>query len=464
MNTDKFVHSIEAFARSHVNVAVNYGIVGGGQCGGRITDLFASLKNQHGKPFYPTVAINSWFQDLEPLVHIPKENRLLLEGGAGCGHKPDLCKKLISKPENQQAIINLLNNNLQKCDAYIITAGLAGGTGTGLIHTLINVVDYLFNEPVREKIRYNEELQERGEEAEEIFEEVKPIVALVTIPRDTDPLLDKANASDEISQLFNLLREGVLRNLIIVYNQLEFNEYTEYSNTYGSNEYTDWMDFANRKIVSKIHEMNAGICYPSDRNFDKRDFLNILTDTPGVLYFNKAVIDDTSDKAPEEKVMEAFRNSKVLMDSANFSRTTHSGYLIVRSRGNRVIDENRLDALINVETPMALTRSGTSIANPNRDAEQTLVYTVSKAAQVPDRIAQFQKEVADLMENVGDNLSQLSTEGLKTTQTSFTNKLMGNMTRTAPTKNPFGNIKPTPAAGGNRTISAKDVPSTIFKR
>ena len=110
-------------------------IIGVGQAGGKILDRLLEYDTTRNTNFVRhAVAINSAKQDLQGLDHVPVSNRLLIGqsmvNGQGTGTDPETGEACAREniDEIQSAIDQVATTDI---DAFLLIAGLGGGTGSG---------------------------------------------------------------------------------------------------------------------------------------------------------------------------------------------------------------------------------------------------------------------------------------------------------------------------------------------
>ena len=101
--------------------ALDFGIIGSGQCGGRLIKSFFNLG------YKKAIAINTSSSDLDPL-EIP-DNQKLKIGGEGSGK--DMQKGEKATQESYQQIFDKMRSIFGEVDKIIVTVGFGGGTGAG---------------------------------------------------------------------------------------------------------------------------------------------------------------------------------------------------------------------------------------------------------------------------------------------------------------------------------------------
>jgi cell division GTPase FtsZ len=127
-------------------------VIGYGQAGGRVADTFVEYAKKTGQNFVVrALAVNTARSDLMGLKNIPMEDRLLvgeaLAKGHGIGADNELGAKVATDEiyTVQEAIDRRGSHQI---DAFLIVAGLGGGTGSGGAPVLARRLKKLYEEPV----------------------------------------------------------------------------------------------------------------------------------------------------------------------------------------------------------------------------------------------------------------------------------------------------------------------------
>lgn len=103
-------------------------IIGIGQCGTKIADLFALVD-------FETLAVNTSRGDLEYLKHVPQDRRLLIgesiTGGKGVNANPLLGREAMKR--DLPLVMKKINSivGYEDVDIFFLTFGFGGGTGAG---------------------------------------------------------------------------------------------------------------------------------------------------------------------------------------------------------------------------------------------------------------------------------------------------------------------------------------------
>ncbi|MFQ5711102.1 MAG: tubulin/FtsZ family protein [Candidatus Geothermarchaeales archaeon] len=127
-------------------------VLGIGQAGGRVADLFHRRNFLLDKNVIPiNLAVNTAKSDLMGLTSIPMKNRILIgqtrvKGhGVGCdNHKG----AEIAEEEKYKINSAIADNGTYNVDAFLVIAGLGGGTGSGAAPVIAEELRENYDEPV----------------------------------------------------------------------------------------------------------------------------------------------------------------------------------------------------------------------------------------------------------------------------------------------------------------------------
>ncbi|WP_256289151.1 tubulin/FtsZ family protein [Halobellus inordinatus] len=127
-------------------------MIGFGQAGGKIVDKFVEYDKRHNSNIVrAAVAVNTAKADLMGLEHIPKDQRVLIGQsrvkGHGVGADNELGAEVAEEDidEVQGAIDSI---PVHEVDAFLVVAGLGGGTGSGGSPVLAKHLQRIYTEPV----------------------------------------------------------------------------------------------------------------------------------------------------------------------------------------------------------------------------------------------------------------------------------------------------------------------------
>jgi len=125
--------------------------IGFGQAGGKIADRFIDYDARTGGDSFRGIAINTARTDLMGLEHIPYEDRVLIGQtivrGHGVGTDNDTGAQVAF--DEIDIIMNAIDRKgVGDTEAFIIIAGLGGGTGSGGAPVLARHLKKIYHEPV----------------------------------------------------------------------------------------------------------------------------------------------------------------------------------------------------------------------------------------------------------------------------------------------------------------------------
>ncbi|MFC4552796.1 MULTISPECIES: tubulin/FtsZ family protein [Halorussus] len=127
-------------------------MVGFGQAGGKIVDKFLEYDRRTGsQTVRSAVAVNTAKADLMGLEHVPEENQVLIGQsrvkGHGVGADNELGAEIAEEDidEIQGAVDNVPVHDI---DAFLIVAGMGGGTGSGGAPVIAKYLKRIYTEPV----------------------------------------------------------------------------------------------------------------------------------------------------------------------------------------------------------------------------------------------------------------------------------------------------------------------------
>ena len=141
--------------------SVVFGILGAGQCGGRLAESFYKLG------YKKAVVVNTAEHDLNGLSIIPEDHKILMTTEAGGGAGKDMRKGEQAADQAQQEIYEKMQKIFGPVDRVMVCAGAGGGTGGGaclrLVETAKKYLSYLGVENVNSKVGVLLTLPTKGE-------------------------------------------------------------------------------------------------------------------------------------------------------------------------------------------------------------------------------------------------------------------------------------------------------------
>jgi len=208
-------------------------IIGVGQCGTKIADLFALVD-------FEALAINTSKSDLDYLKHIPKERRILigesLTGGKGVNANPILGREAMKR--DLSMVMKKINAMVgySDVDIFFLTFGFGGGTGSGGAPILAEAL--------------------KGEYPDSL------VVAVGALPLKEEGIRPTINAAITIDKL-----SKVVDSIIAIDN----NKLKE-----SGEDITRAYEKINRTIVERIASLLALIDIPGEQTLDSSDLKFVL--------------------------------------------------------------------------------------------------------------------------------------------------------------------------------------------
>jgi cell division GTPase FtsZ len=127
-------------------------MIGFGQAGGKIVDKFVEYDERTGSDIVRSaVAVNTAKADLMGLEKIPEDNRVLIGQSRVKGHGVGADNELgaeIAEEDIDEVQGSIDNIPVHEIDAFLIVAGLGGGTGSGGSPVLAKHLKRIYTEPV----------------------------------------------------------------------------------------------------------------------------------------------------------------------------------------------------------------------------------------------------------------------------------------------------------------------------
>jgi len=125
--------------------------IGFGQAGGKIVDMFIEQDRKIGRNSFRAIAVNTARTDLMGLKYIDLKDRLLIGQTVVKGHgvgTDNAAGARITMDEADSIISAIDRMGTHDVDAFMIVAGLGGGTGSGGAPVLVRHLKKIYHEPV----------------------------------------------------------------------------------------------------------------------------------------------------------------------------------------------------------------------------------------------------------------------------------------------------------------------------
>ncbi|HJJ28225.1 MAG TPA: tubulin/FtsZ family protein [Methanocorpusculum sp.] len=125
--------------------------IGFGQAGGKIVDMFLAQDRKVGSTSFRGIVVNSAKTDLMGLKFVPMEDRLLIGQTMVKGHgvgTDNVTGAKVAADEIDTIISAIDRRGTHDVDAFVVCAGLGGGTGSGGAPVLCRNLKRIYREPV----------------------------------------------------------------------------------------------------------------------------------------------------------------------------------------------------------------------------------------------------------------------------------------------------------------------------
>ena len=337
--------------------SINLGVVGSGQAGSRIAEVFYGLG-------YDAIAINTAQQDLEQ-IDIPEVNKLFMDYSLG-GASKDQAIGHEAAQMYKDKIYDLVKEKLDDAQVFLLAFSLGGGSGGGSVETLVNVLS--------------------------IFE--KPIVVITVLPMTNEDAQTKSNALEALSRLSKMVQEKTIHNLIVVDNaKLEV--------IFNSVSQLDFYDVGNKQIAEIIDVFNTYSTKSSKvKSLDSMELLKILIDGEGLSLLGCMDVYNFEEETAIAESIITNLSSGLLASGFNLKQTKYVGVLVLATPG---IWARIPSASINFAMSMIQDVAGTPLgvfrglyeSNQKEKDGVVKVYSFFSGLALPDaRIEELKREVA----------------------------------------------------------------------
>ena len=125
--------------------------IGFGQAGGKLVDMFLAQDRKLGSSSFRGIVINTARTDLMGIKNIPMEDRLLIGQTMVKGHgvgTDNVTGAKVAADEIDTIISAIDRRGTHDIDAFVVCAGLGGGTGSGGSPVLCRHLKRIYREPV----------------------------------------------------------------------------------------------------------------------------------------------------------------------------------------------------------------------------------------------------------------------------------------------------------------------------
>tara|TARA_A100001011_G_scaffold400337_1_gene514210 strand:- start:3479 stop:5125 length:1647 start_codon:yes stop_codon:yes gene_type:complete len=332
-------------------VSINLGVVGVGQAGSRLAEVFHNLG-------YDAGVINTSAQDLK-YIGVLDNQKLLVEGSlGGTGKDLDLGRELFD--ENEELILNFVEKIADGNDMVYLTMSGGGGTGSSSVETMVPM---LFGLGI-------------------------PVGVIYVLPKATEDAQSKKNTIETLSRLAKMTAENMVASLVVVDN-------ARIEQIYADLSQSEFWKTANSAIVEPLHLFNSLTSQASRfTSLDPSDFGKIISCGDCSVYGMIEVENYMEETALAESVIESLSGS-MLADGFDISQTRVGGVIITGSKESLdrlpAININYCFHMISEQTNGASIFQGVYDVDSNKDSVK--IYSWFAGLGLPaDRIESLKKE------------------------------------------------------------------------
>lgn len=382
------------------NVAIRFGVIGAGQKGNKVADIFAGYKFSDGTPCYPTLALNLSATDMYYLENIAKEDRIHFDGLQGAARTPSVVLETFNPEENKHAeeqmnkLINAISRKFTNDDGELIIdhilfdLGAGGGVGTGFGSLVLQLIrDEFFPVPVSMMISLPDDNPEELNNALLLISEINEFLKVQNnayTPIDTKPL-------SNVILCYNPQMEKIVRQ------------------QKGSKEFKDthmnWQQTSNNYVASLIHEINI---IPANFgsnlvSYDASDFQKLFTKYGRFLTIGKARIKKQDLKELEGAIKKSLENSYLTCKHKFNSAKSFANILLHPSDADFFQDVETTNKISNVLSGYKnIKELSGKTGDPIWNSDYAVNYTIFGGMSLPDIVGELSIKAKDLHEKLDD--------------------------------------------------------------
>lgn len=269
---------------SQRSVSIEFAVVGVGQAGSRLAEVFH-------KKGYDVGVINTSAQDLE-FIQVADHQKLLLEGSlGGTGKDLDLGREIFD--DSQDQIAQFLDPIIEGNNMVYITVSGGGGTGSSSVDTMVTM----------------------------LFEAGIQVGVIYVLPKATEDAQSKKNSIETLSRLAKMTVNKMVVNLIVVDN-------ARIEQIYADLSQSKFWEVSNEAIIEPLHVFNTLTCTPSKfTSLDPSDFAKIIAAGNCSTYGVIEVEDYMEETALAEAVISSL-GGNMLASGFDLSQTRAGGVII----------------------------------------------------------------------------------------------------------------------------------------
>jgi cell division GTPase FtsZ len=273
--------------------ALTYAVIGSGQGGGRIAKAFYDLG------YKKTVAFNTAKADLT-LLDLPDDHKFYVDHSGGQGAGKDQEKGRAAYESRDQEIFNKMRQIFgENIDRILVCVGVAGGSGGGSVHTLVNIAKRYFTYVGKENAN----------------ERVGVVASLPTTGESASPTVAK-NAFNRMTELCASAENGEFAPLVIIDND-------KIKKLYPKLTVKQFWPTLNKTVAGLFHIFNVLATKNSDyTTFDPADYDTIMK-TKGCMILGATTVKNPEDETSVSNALK--QNLETTLLAGGFDLTTAEG-------------------------------------------------------------------------------------------------------------------------------------------
>lgn len=270
------------------SVAIEMAVIGVGQAGSRIAEVFHKLG-------YDAGVINTSSQDLEYIDVVPN-NKLLLTGTlGGTGKDLELGREIFAS--NLELITDFSRRIVEGNNMVYLAVSGGGGTGSSSVESMIPM----------------------------LYEFGTPVGVIYVLPKASEDAQSKKNSLETLARLAKLSSANVIASLVVVDN-------ARIEAIYANLSQAKFWETSNRAIVEPIDVFNHLTSRPSRyTSLDPSDFGKIVSAGDCSVYGVIEVEDYMNETALAESVIDSL-GSNMLAEGFDLTQTRVGGVIITGSK------------------------------------------------------------------------------------------------------------------------------------
>lgn len=264
-------------------------LIGVGQAGGKLVDALCQREAVDGASFVKrAVAINTAKQDLQGLENVPETDRYLVGrsrvNGHGVGGDNELAAE-IAQAERAE-LLETVDVPTADVDAFLVVAGLGGGTGSGISPVLVKELQRVHTEPVCG-------LGILPSEDEGGLYALNAVRSLKTLRREADNVLLIDNdawrtSGESLGDAYAAINEAIAQRLSVLLSAGEFDQSDDIAESVlDASEIISTLQgggvtaigYASGPIQSPDSEQSSGLLGGNDSTVDETTAVNLITST-----------------------------------------------------------------------------------------------------------------------------------------------------------------------------------------